>query len=129
MLPPFVYPLYGIIYLIKRPDLLLHVLGTFCLYGIVALLPHKCTASTSAQRLWASSQDSQLWRYWCLSSGSPTVLSINITTKCASVHSLAYDFACTLPADCRHSSADWAILHRYLIASLPVSMVVPKSGP
>lgn len=59
MLPPFVYPLYGIIYLIKRPDLLLHVLGTLHFFGIVALRPHRCTASTSAQRLWAWSQDSQ----------------------------------------------------------------------
>ena len=74
MLPPFVYPLYGIIYLIKRPDLLLHVLGTLCFFLFVALRPHICTASASAQRLRACSQDSQLWRYWCLSFGSPTVL-------------------------------------------------------
>ena len=27
MLPPFVYPLYGLLYLFKRPDMLLQVLG------------------------------------------------------------------------------------------------------
>ena len=27
MLPPFVYPLYGLVYLFKRPDMLFQVLG------------------------------------------------------------------------------------------------------